>query len=72
MATTDEHDELIDTIEAARRMGIARNTLNGWRSRQVPDQPTPVIVGSRSVRYRASDVAAWIAARQPTPKAPRQ
>jgi predicted DNA-binding transcriptional regulator AlpA len=71
MTTTDSLDVLIDTREAAARMGIAVATLHWWRWSGSPDQPTPVRVGKRGVRYRASDVSNWIASRQSKAKPPR-
>lgn len=68
MTTTPVPDVLIDTAEAAARMGIAAATLHWWRWAGSPDQPQPVRVGRRGVRYRASDIAAWIASRQPQVK----
>lgn len=68
MTTTDSPDVLIDTREAAARMGIAPATLHWWRWNGSADQPQPVRVGKRGVRYRASDIAAWIASRQPNMK----
>ena len=64
MMTTESPDVLIDTVEAARRMGIATTTLHWWRWKGSPDQPLPVRVGKRGVRYRASDIANWIASRE--------
>jgi predicted DNA-binding transcriptional regulator AlpA len=65
-------DTLIDSREAARRMGVALATLGYWRWAGVPDQPLPLKVGKRGVRYRASDVAKWVASRQSKAKPPRQ
>ena len=72
MTTTESTDTLIDSREAARRMGVAVATLGWWRWNGSPDQPTPVRVGKRGVRYRASEVAAWIAGRESKAKPPRQ
>ena len=69
--TTDLPDVLIDSREAARRMGVAVATLGWWRWNGSPDQPPPVRVGKRGVRYRASDIANWIASRQSNAKPPR-
>jgi predicted DNA-binding transcriptional regulator AlpA len=66
------HDVLIDTDEAAQRMGISANTLQWWRWAKWPDQPPPVRVGKRGVRYRTSDIAAWIASRQTKVKPDKQ
>lgn len=71
MVTTELPDVLIDTNEAAARMGVSPSTLVWWRWAGTADQPTPVRVGKRGVRYRASDVAAWIASRQSKAKAPK-
>lgn len=71
MTTNDSPDVLIDTREAAARMGIKPATLHWWRWNGSPDQPTPVRVGKRGVRYRASDVANWIASRQSKAKPPK-
>ena len=71
MTTTESPDVLIDSIEAARRMGIAVATLHWWRWNGSPDQPPAVRVGKRGVRYRASDIASWIANRQTKAKPPR-
>ena len=68
MTTTPVPDVLIDTREAAARMGIQPATLHWWRWNGSPDQPPSVRVGKRGVRYRASDVAAWIASRKPQVK----
>ena len=72
MTTTESPDVLIDTSEAARRMGIAVATLHWWRWNGSPDQPPAVRVGKRGVRYRSSDIASWIANRQTKAKPPRQ
>lgn len=72
MTTTDSPDVLLTTTEAAARMGIKPATLHWWRWAGVPDQPPPLRVGRRGVRYRASDVAAFIASRQIKAKPPRQ
>lgn len=64
-------DVLLTTTEAAARMCIKPSTLHWWRWAGTPDQPTPVRVGKRGVRYRASDVANWIASRQSKAKPPK-
>jgi predicted DNA-binding transcriptional regulator AlpA len=71
MTTSEVPDTLIDTREAAARMGIKPATLHWWRWAGVPDQPPSVRCGKRGVRYRASDVAAWIATRESNVKPPR-
>ncbi len=64
MTTSEVPDTLIGTREAAARMGIAAATLHWWRWAGTPDQPPPLRVGKRGVRYRASDIALWVANRQ--------
>lgn len=64
MTATESPDVLLSTVEAAQRMGIKPATLHWWRWNGTADQPAPVRVGKRGVRYRASDIAAWIASRQ--------
>ena len=71
MTTTSQPDVLIDTNEAAQRMGIAPATLHWWRWAASPDQPPAVRVGKRGVRYRASDIAKWIASRETKAKVPQ-
>ena len=72
MNTTEAPDVLLDTIEAANRMGIAPATLHWWRWAASPDQPPAVRVGKRGVRYRASDIAKWIAGRETKAKPAKQ
>ena len=72
MMTTSLPDVLIDTNEAAQRMGIAPATLHWWRWAASPDQPPALRVGKRGVRYRASDIANWIANRETKAKVPQQ
>jgi predicted DNA-binding transcriptional regulator AlpA len=72
MTTTESPDTLINTREAADRMGIAPATLHWWRWAASPDQPPAVRVGKRGVRYRASDIAKWIASRETKAKVPQQ
>ena len=71
MTTTESPDTLINTREAADRMGIAPATLHWWRWAASPDQPPAVRVGKRGVRYRASDIAKWIATRETKAKVPQ-
>lgn len=57
MAPTN--DRLISTPEAAAILGRREQTLIAWRTRQTPNRPQPVKVGTRAVRYRESDVLAF-------------
>ena len=71
MKTATAPDVLITTTEAAARMGIKPATLHYWRWAESADQPPAVRIGKRGVRYRASDVAAWIASRQAKATSPK-
>jgi predicted DNA-binding transcriptional regulator AlpA len=51
--------KLLSTAEAAAVLGLREATLVAWRSRGTADRPQPVRLGTRSVRYRETDVLAW-------------
>jgi len=55
--------EIIDTEELARRTGTGRAT---WAKRRMlgPPHTPPFVKLGRSVRYRWSDVEAWLETRQ--------
>jgi predicted DNA-binding transcriptional regulator AlpA len=55
--------EIIDTIELARRTGTGSATWAKRRMRGYPHSPPFVKLG-RTVRYRWSDVEAWLETRQ--------
>lgn len=50
--------KLIDTADAAELLGLAPRTLMRWRVER--SGPTFIRIGNRSVRYRPSDLDAWI------------
>lgn len=50
----------LDTVEAARYLGLQKTTLEAWRSRG--EGPQFVKLG-RAVRYRRPDLDAWIESR---------
>lgn len=52
----------VDTVEAARRLGLSTSTLEKYRFHRVSDAPPFVRIG-RAVRYRVSDLEAWAADR---------
>lgn len=58
--------ELLSTPEAARHLGIAEQTLRGWRAEG--RGPPYVKIGSKLVRYRAADLEAWIKGRVTSPR----
>lgn len=59
-----EPDELLDTREAARYLGLAEVTLRQWRWLQRPEQPPFLRVGSRTIRYRRQALAEWALRRE--------
>lgn len=53
-----ETKKLLDVTEVAAQLGIS--VRNAWRMRDAGRLPKPVTLG-RLVRWRASDIGAWIA-----------
>lgn len=62
MKTVENPDPLLCEKEAAAYLGYAPKTLSGWRYKG--GGPAFVRVSASSVRYRVSDLEAWIAARR--------
>lgn len=60
MATTQKPTRLLTAEEAAEFLGIAHQTLSVWRSTGRYD--LPYIKVGRNVRYRLSDLEAFLAA----------
>lgn len=54
-------ERLLGEAEAAKMLGLQPATLRRWRSTGEPNQPEFVKIG-RSVRYRLSDVVAYMEA----------
>lgn len=54
---------LLRRDEVERRCGIRRSTV--YRLMQEEDFPAPVRIGPRAVRWRESDIDAWIRSRPP-------
>jgi predicted DNA-binding transcriptional regulator AlpA len=61
---TTEDDPLLTTAQAAALCGMREGALVDWRSRR--RGPRYIKVGA-SVRYRRSDVLAWLEANTVTP-----
>jgi predicted DNA-binding transcriptional regulator AlpA len=59
-------DELWDDPQLAKELGTSPNTPAAWRTR---DQGPPYLKIGRLVRYRPSDVRAWLASRVVRPSA---
>jgi len=52
-------DRLIDAADLARVLSVSLRQI--WRLRAAGDIPAPVRVGSRSVRWRATDIDRYLA-----------
>ena len=57
--TRPRPEKLLTTEQAAEMLGIAPQTLAVWRCKKRYDLPF-VRIGSRRVRYRPEDIAAWL------------
>lgn len=57
----DANDRLVAQREAAGFLGVSPNTLNFWRTKG--RGPKYVAISNRCVRYRVSDLTAWVNAR---------
>ena len=62
-ATLDDRTRTTDTEGAADRLGITPETLRNWRWR---GEGPPFLKLGRAVRYRLSDLSAWLDARTRT------
>lgn len=60
-------EKLVTADEAAAILGVAEQTMRGWRYENRPDQPAFVKVG-RLIRYRPSVLEAWISEREHKPE----
>lgn len=61
--TTAMNDRLLTRKQAAEVLGFQPQTLARWKWEGREDRPPEVRVGSRAVRYRASELSNWIAER---------
>ncbi|MHB0955906.1 MAG: helix-turn-helix transcriptional regulator [Pirellulaceae bacterium] len=59
--TLDSPDQLIDAEETSSILSVTTGTLAVWRSEKRYD--LPYIKVGRRVRYRLSDVRAWLESR---------
>lgn len=62
MATATD-DRLLTRKQAAEVLGFQPQTLARWKWEGRADRPPEVVIGSRAIRYRASELSRWIAAR---------
>lgn len=51
-------EDLITTKELADRLGIARGTVQNWRSQK--SGPPYKRIGAKAIRYRLKDVLRWM------------
>lgn len=65
-------DELLTTPEVAEWLRIPVATLRTWRTRGAPGIPLPAIKVGAHVRYRRSDVEAWLEANTEDRTLPRR
>ena len=62
-------DTLLNVRDVAARLGVCRPTVYNILKRD-PSFPRPIHIASRSPRWRAAELAAWIESkRQPRPAA---
>ena len=61
--STGTEDKLLTRRQAAEVLGFQPQTLARWKWEGREDRPPEVRVGRRAVRYRANDLAKWIASR---------
>lgn len=57
-----EKDKLCSAGEAAELLGISPQTLAHWRVRGTG--PRYIVLSARCVRYRSSDIRAWLNERE--------
>ena len=60
-ALPPDRPALLTTVEAAAHLSVAPSTLAHWRSRGEPHPPA-VRLGRRTLRYRVTDLDAWLEA----------
>ena len=62
-------DRLLTVRQTAEKLNLQPHTLNVWRCE---GQGPPYHKIGRSIRYRASDLTAWLETRRVSPEAPTQ
>ena len=62
-------DDLLTPEQAAELLQMAPITLAIWRSQRIGDLPY-IKLSSKAIRYRRSDIEAWLARRTVTPGGP--
>ncbi len=64
---TTDYSDVLPQAQASKYLGIAENTLRGWRREGIG--PTYFRAGEKLIRYRRVDLDQWIAARLTEPTA---
>jgi excisionase family DNA binding protein len=64
--TMTRTDRMMTTAEAAEYLGVRPQTLSVWRSNK--RYPIPFIKVGQGVRYRKSDLDAWLESRTVKPQ----
>lgn len=54
------NDRLLTRDEAAERLGIRPGTLAQWHCTKREPRPPVVMIGTRTIRYRESELEAFI------------
>ena len=62
----ENYESLFTTREAAQYLGLAKITLDIWRSKGKP--PAYIKIGNRAIRYRRADLDAFILEHRVTPE----
>jgi len=62
MATAETTTEYLNTTQAAEFLGVTIGTLEVWRCSK--RYPIPYLKCGRLVRYRRSDLIAWLESRE--------
>ena len=58
------YERLLTTVEAAEFLRLQPQTIRAWRHYKVADQPRPIRLGRRAIRYEASELEAWLQRRR--------
>lgn len=67
--TTNHHDAMLTTAQAAEALGLKTQTMHEWRCRGVG--PAFHRLG-RAIRYSLADLADWLAASRIEPRDPAE
>jgi len=57
-------EKLLTTVEAAEFLRLQPQTIRAWRHHKVADQPRPIRLGRRAIRYSERKLKAWLQRRR--------